>query len=306
MTHIVILLVNSRRLAKSKLTQKEMEEQTDDRLDEKMEVDGLAPDNTNAEIHAEAISHSNFRPDHSLLPTEEGCQLSSKSDSLAELVEVMKCSGDFAVSTARMDTTLYSVIHTQKREIAKRSIGLQIVNGLKQVVDHRGWSDVLTRLSSHWILLDSAGNVHLKLQMSSNEAVQAALLAQTQQNPNAVERDGETSGVDGLRWKAPEMAARSGQVDGHKASVFSLGLILWEIETGLVPYGEVDAILAQKQSGTGIPPNLSNLHDEEYVTLMIRCLSVNPKERPTLTEVGEFLSSHPSATRVPSGIEMKE
>ncbi|KAK2944992.1 hypothetical protein BLNAU_20069 [Blattamonas nauphoetae] len=286
---IVFVVLLRRRLAKSQMNLKEMEEQEPVELEKVEPVEG---DCSNAAIHVEAISHSNFGPNSSLLPTEVGQPQSSKNDSLGELVEVMKCSGDFAVSTTRMNTTLYSVIHTQKNEIGKRSIGLQIVNGLKQVVAHRKRSDVLTQLSSHWILLDSAGNIHLKLDMNSAEAEQAALLAQKEQNAHAVGAEGEKCGMDGLRWRAPEVAAGSGQVDGPKASVFSLGLILWEIETGLVPYGEVDAIVAQKQSGTGIGPKLSDLHDDEFIAMLTRCLSVNPKERPTLTEIGEFLSSH--------------
>ncbi|KAK2962059.1 hypothetical protein BLNAU_3115 [Blattamonas nauphoetae] len=292
---IVLVVLLRRRLVKSQATQKEMEAQEPVELEKVEEVGG---DCSNAAIHPEAINHSNFRSDNSLIPTEGGPQQSSKGDSLAELVEVMKCSGDFAVSTARMDTTLYSVLHTEKKEIRNRVIGIQIVNGLKLVVAHRGWSDVLTQLSPHWILLDSAGNVQLKLQMNSNEAEQVALLAQKQQNPNAVGAEGAKSGMDGLRWRAPEVAAGSGQVDGHKASVFSLGLILWEIETGLIPFGEVDAIVAQKQSGTGITPKLSDLHDDEFVALLVRCLSVNPKDRPTLTEIGDFLSSHKNESAI--------
>ncbi|KAK2943536.1 hypothetical protein BLNAU_21553 [Blattamonas nauphoetae] len=303
---IVLIVLLRRRRVKSQTEQKEMEEQTDERLDEKIEVETVAPDNTNAVIHAEAISHSNFRPDNSLLPTEQERHQVSKSDALGDLVEVMKCSGDFVVSTARMDTTLYSLIHTQKKEIGSRTIGVQIVNGLKHVVAHRGWSDVLTQLSPHWILLDSAGNVHLKLEMNSTEAEQAALLAQKQQNAHAAGMEGEKVGMDGLRWRAPEIASGSGEVDSQNASVFSLGLILWEIETGLVPYGEVDAIVAQKQSGTGIAPKLSDLHDEEFIALLTRCLSVNPKERPTLNEVGEFLSTHkPESAIAESRNEMK-
>ncbi|KAK2943001.1 hypothetical protein BLNAU_22082 [Blattamonas nauphoetae] len=289
---IVIIILLRRRKNKAETSLKEMEEQTDDHVDEKIEVEGLAAENTNAAINPDVISHSNFKPDNSVLPTEEGRQPVSKNDAFGELMEVMKCSGDFAVSTTRMNITLYSVIHTQKKDIGKRTIGVQIVNGLKQVVARRGRSDVLTQLSPHWILLDSAGNVHLKLDMSSTEAEQAALFAQRQQNAHAIGVEGEKCGMDGLRWRAPEVVAGNGQVEGQNASVFSLGLILWEIETGLVPYGEVDAIVAQKQSGTGIVPKLSDLHDEEFVALLARCLSVNPKERPTLTEVGEFLSSH--------------
>ncbi|KAK2950736.1 hypothetical protein BLNAU_14407 [Blattamonas nauphoetae] len=207
---IVILVLVNRRKTEAETLLKEMEDQADDRIDEKVEVETVAPDNTNAAIHAEAISHSNFGPNSSSFTTEVGSQQFSKNDTTSGLVEVMKCSGDFTVTTARMDTTLYSIIHTEKKELRNRAIGMQIVNGLKHVATHRG----------------------------------------------------------------------------------CLGLILWEIETGLVPSGEVDAIVAQKQSGTGIPPNMSDLHDEEFVAMLTRCLSVNPKERPTLTEVGEFLSSH--------------
>ncbi|KAK2955374.1 hypothetical protein BLNAU_9602 [Blattamonas nauphoetae] len=289
---VVIIVLLRRRKNKAETSLKEMEERTDEQVEGKVEVEGFAPENTNGQMLPQALSHSNFGPDNSLFPTEVGRPQSSKDDGLEDLVEVMKCSGDFAVSTTLMDTTLYSAIHTEKRDLRNREIGVQIVNGLKQVVARRGRSDVLTQLSSHWILLDSAGNVHLKLDMNSSEAEQAALFAQMQQDPNAVGAEGEKCEMDGLRWRAPEVATGSGQVDGHKASVFSLGLILWELETGVVPYGEVDAIVAQKQSGTGIPPNMSDLHDEEFVTMLTRCLSVNPKERPTLTEVGEFLSSH--------------
>ncbi|KAK2948007.1 hypothetical protein BLNAU_17043 [Blattamonas nauphoetae] len=303
---IVIIVLLRRRKNKAETSLKEMEEQTDDRIDEKIEVEGLAPDNTKTAIHPDVISHSNFTPDDTLIPTKQGRQPVSKNDALGELVEVMKCSGDFAVWTARMNTTLYSVIHTEKRDIGKRSIGVQIVNGLKQVVARRGRSDVLTQLSPHWILLDSAGNVHLKLDMNSTEAEQAALLTQRQQDPNAIGAEGAKCGMDGLRWRAPEVVAGSVQVDGQNASVFSLGLILWEIETGLVPYGEVDAIVAQKQSGTGIAPKLSDLHDDEFIGMLTRCLSVNPKERPTLTEIGEFLSSHkPDSVVAESRVEIK-
>ncbi|KAK2945549.1 hypothetical protein BLNAU_19506 [Blattamonas nauphoetae] len=275
---IVIIVLLRRQKNKAETSLKELEERTDEQVDEKIEVEGFGPDHTNAQIPPQALSHSNFGPDNSLFPTKVGQPQSSKADALEYLVEVMKCSGDFAVSTTRMNTTLYSVIHTQKKDIGKRTIGVQIVNGLKQVVARRGQSDVLTQLSSHWILLDSAGNVQLKLDMNSTEAEQAVLLAQKQQDPNAVGAEGEKGGMDGLRWRAPEVVAGSGQVDGPNASVFSLGLILWEIETGLVPYGEVDAVVAQRQSGTGIPPNMSDVHDDEFVAMLTRCLSVNPKD----------------------------
>ncbi|KAK2951504.1 hypothetical protein BLNAU_13526 [Blattamonas nauphoetae] len=86
----------------------------------------------------------------------------------------------------------------------------------------------------------------------------------------------------------------------------SLGLVLWEIETGQVPFGELDAVNAQRQSGTGIGPKMDALKNEEFIALIHRCVSVDPEMRPTLAEIGEFLSSHPDETIGGSGNEMKE
>ncbi|KAK2948757.1 hypothetical protein BLNAU_16292 [Blattamonas nauphoetae] len=245
----------------------------------------------------------------------------SPSRKMGELVEVMACSGGFEISSAPMTNTLYSMLHKEHREIGKRGVGVQIVNGLKQVVANRGWSDVLTRLSSHWILIDTSGNVQLKLQMNASEAEQEAAemhpqllqpLPNLEKTQNDTSRRTENSekdktGMDGLRWRAPEVVAGGGSaVDGQKASVFSLGLVLWEIETGQVPFGELDAVNAQRQSATGIGPKMDSLKNEEFIALIHRCVSVDPKQRPSFSEIGEFLYSHPDETIGGSGNEMKE
>ncbi|KAK2948764.1 hypothetical protein BLNAU_16299 [Blattamonas nauphoetae] len=217
-----------------------------------------------------------------------------------EWVEVMACNGGFEVSTAPMRNTLYSMLHKEKREIPKRKVGMEVVHGLTAVLAKRPESDVVTRLSSHWILVDPLGNVQLKLQMTSEEAELEA--AQTKQQDGGLEGNGtvhnvpkdvEQAGMDGLRWHAPEVVAGGGSaVDGQKASVFSIGLVLWEIETGQVPFGELDAVHAQKLSATGVGPKMDTLKNESFIALIQQCVSANPKQRPSLSEIGEFLSSH--------------
>ncbi|KAK2949805.1 hypothetical protein BLNAU_15287 [Blattamonas nauphoetae] len=316
---VVVVLVN-RRKKNNQQAQEEMQDQVQFQVEDKMEV--VDPNSTNQIIHSDGKSHSAFNSSSDRLPNANNTQEGMKSQTETECVEVMTCSGGFEISAAPITNTLYSVLHKEHKEIGKRIIGMQIVSGLKQVVANRGWSDVLTRLSSHWILIDASGNVQLKLQMNASEAEQEATQTQVQ-NPNMAgngneqnvnERSEPTrhsgndkSGMDGLRWRAPEVVgSKGGHVDGHKASVFSLGLILWEIETGQVPFGELDAVNAQRQSGTGTPPKMESLKDEEFITLIHRCVSVDPEQRPTLTEVGEFLSSHPDETIGGSGNEMKE
>ncbi|KAK2951528.1 hypothetical protein BLNAU_13550 [Blattamonas nauphoetae] len=316
---VIVLVLLRRRYKKSQVPVKEMEEQDHVQVEDKMEV--VAGDNTDQVLHSDGMSHSAF-DSSSNLPNANHSREGFKSQTEAEWVEVMSCNGGFEISSAPMTNTLYSVLHKEHRDVGKRVIGLQIVNGLKQVVANRGWSDVLTRLSSHWILIDECGNVQLKLQMNASEAEHEKALTQMQ-NPiktgngneqhvngkaqSAGNEERDKSGMDGLRWRAPEVVgSNGGHVDGHKASVFSLGLVLWEIETGLVPFGELDAVNAQRQSGTGTPPKMELLKDEEFVSLIHRCVSVDPEQRPTLAEVGEFLSSHPSDTIRGSPNEMKE
>ncbi|KAK2943073.1 hypothetical protein BLNAU_22016 [Blattamonas nauphoetae] len=318
---IIIVLLRRRQQKNTQPAQKEMEEQDQLQIEDKMEV--VEVEYTNRVIKTDGLGHPSPAPSDAQSTRENPSQGELKDQTQAEWVEVMGCSGAFEISAAPMSNTLYSVLHKEHREIGKRGIGIQIVNGLKQVVDHRGWSDVLTRLSSHWILIDTAGNVQLKLQMNASEAEQEAAQAQMQ-NPNIAGNENEQhghetrgpvgneekekSGMDGLRWRAPEVVASGvgGQVDGHKASVFSLGLVLWEIETGQVPFGEVDAVNAQRQSGTGIGPKMESLQNTEFVSLIHRCVSVNPKDRPTLSEIGEFLSSHQDDTNGESRNEMKD
>ncbi|KAK2963033.1 hypothetical protein BLNAU_2056 [Blattamonas nauphoetae] len=320
---LIIVLLRRRQKKNAEPIPKEMEAQ--EPIDvEKVEEFGVDCSNgvlrTN-ENDQSAIGTSNNHPTIVNQSTEA---MNSESRKDGELVEVMACSGDFGISTARMDSTLYSVLHKEHREIGKRGVGLQLVNGLKHVVAHRGWSDVLTRLSSHWILVDTSGLVQLKLQMNASEAEEEAAQTQMQNAPPLPNLEENTNqpgeitqnpysgkaGMDGLRWRAPEVVSSDGRsgvesVDGHKASIFSLGLVLWEIETGQVPFGELDAVNAQRQSGTGIGLKMESLQNEEFITLILRCVSVDPKDRPTLSEIGEFLTSHPDDCQIAFGKDLK-
>ncbi|KAK2944778.1 hypothetical protein BLNAU_20311 [Blattamonas nauphoetae] len=91
------------------------------------------------------------------------------------------------------------------------------------------------------------------------------------------------------RWMAPEVADRKVDIDPSKAAVFSLGLLLWEMETGLVPFGEVDAVNAQRQLGTGTIPLMRSWTNESKIELVRSCLNLDPKERPTLDEISSLL-----------------
>ncbi|KAK2961960.1 hypothetical protein BLNAU_3016 [Blattamonas nauphoetae] len=162
---------------------------------------------------------------------------------------------------------------------------------------------VLTHLSSHWVMFDSTGSVCLKTRESTPVNVPSI----PPPNPNALPNEDQKGGnpqhvnlaLEGQRWRAPEVAKAENEtmtgndqavVDGRKAAVFSLGLVLWEIETGCVPFAEQDATNAQRQLGTGVLPKMDGI-GSDMKELICECLRLNPSERPSLSDVSECLIS---------------
>ncbi|KAK2948044.1 hypothetical protein BLNAU_16991 [Blattamonas nauphoetae] len=89
---------------------------------------------------------------------------------------------------------------------------------------------------------------------------------------------------------APEQGKNT-EVNGKEVSVFRLGLVLYEMETGLVPFGETDAVNAHRQLETGIVPPLSKVSRPEMKDLILECLSLDPKRRPALSSIVSTLES---------------
>ncbi|KAK2961090.1 hypothetical protein BLNAU_3858 [Blattamonas nauphoetae] len=206
-------------------------------------------------------------------------------------VEAIVCSEKMEKSLVREVDTLYNALHVneRKRLFAKRDFQKQLALGLKSIAGANKLTDVLTKMSSHWVMFDAQGNACLKCQ----ESTQQIPLPQSSGGTQPV-----TPSKDGHRWKAPEVAKAEEEkdfgrlIDGNKAAVFSLGLILWEIETGLVPFGELDAINAQRQIGTGTLPKMEGVNSS-MVDVIESCLRLEPDDRPTLSTIWTALHSIP-------------
>ncbi|KAK2946579.1 hypothetical protein BLNAU_18492 [Blattamonas nauphoetae] len=121
--------------------------------------------------------------------------------------------------------------------------------------------------------------------------VQSFHFSQSQQK---TEDQLQLSSFDGVRWMAPECVTTDGKlsstiVNPGKAAVFSLGLVLFEIESGQVPFGEIDALNAHRQLSSGCMPRMELVHDSTMKDLIEQCLCLLPKDRPTLSEVSKIL-----------------
>ncbi|GLE09404.1 hypothetical protein PINS_up021013 [Pythium insidiosum] len=102
-----------------------------------------------------------------------------------------------------------------------------------------------------------------------------------------------TTGVGTLRWMAPEVMA--GGHYGESADVFSLGVILSELDTHELPYCGADgapmrdeAIIARVSMGT-LSVRFSAHADAAVVALARECMALTPSDRPSAARVAEQL-----------------
>ncbi|KAK2950887.1 hypothetical protein BLNAU_14189 [Blattamonas nauphoetae] len=205
------------------------------------------------------------------------------------VIEALRCGDKLEMTVVREIDTLYNALHSDKRRnIVKRVVQRQLAMGLVKVADANLNPDILTKLSSHWVMFDKTGCVCLKTQ----DSIPTVLEPSPSPSPNEV----ITAGQAGQRWKAPEVVKMEEQkdttsvFDAHKAAVFSLGLVLWEIETGLVPFGEIDAVNAQRQLGTGVLPKMEGV-PKSMQEIIKACLNLVPDDRPSLSTVSSELIS---------------
>ncbi|KAK8550156.1 hypothetical protein V6N12_038884 [Hibiscus sabdariffa] len=96
-----------------------------------------------------------------------------------------------------------------------------------------------------------------------------------------------SGGVRGtLPWMAPELLNGSSSLVSEKVDVFSFGIVMWELLTGEEPYSDLHygAIIGGIVSNTLRPP-VPECCDPEWRSLMERCWSAEPSERPNFTEI---------------------
>ncbi|KAK2940025.1 hypothetical protein BLNAU_25068 [Blattamonas nauphoetae] len=137
--------------------------------------------------------------------------------------------------------TLYSRLHstnTEERRIARFQVQFGVARGLEQLCRCDCYQEMLVKLNPHNIVITSQDDVFLKL----HEDSQQSLNEPTQQKTEvAVQKDDSAR-----RWMAPEVVNQNGTEEktpiNEKAAA---------IETGDVPFGELDEINAQRQLGLG-------------------------------------------------------
>ncbi|KAK2953638.1 hypothetical protein BLNAU_11359 [Blattamonas nauphoetae] len=297
---IIVVVLLRRRKQKEKMEQQnELKEQEASLEDDKMDV--VVSD------HQLSANPNNSLESHpSDIVTNMAVVLESKIDG-EETIEALLCVDGVKLILAKKKDTLYNRLHSKDRqEVMKRVIQRQIVTGLKTIAQKTHEAAILTALPSRNIRLDECERVCFKtntdiVKPSANQSqLQNASLPNMKvegDNPEVNEQEHlnndrkKDPATESQRWLAPEVAGKKPNVVGSQASVFSLGLILWEIETGQVPYGEQDGANAARQIAAGVPPDLSQVKNTEMKELIEMCLALNPKDRPQLADIETSLNA---------------
>ncbi|KAK2950283.1 hypothetical protein BLNAU_14775 [Blattamonas nauphoetae] len=211
-------------------------------------------------------------------------KLNERQSTNIEAVEVLVCGEASKVEIVSKKETLFERLHGPNgQKVDAVAIGMKIVKGLRHLSKSELFSLSLAKWTPHWILFDSKDRVCIRLNEETG--------FQVDENGNAIAID------DGERWRAPEQSNGQLGQNEERVSVFRLGLVLLEIRTGLVPFGEIDATNASRQLCAGLLPPHAHV-DEGFMSIVCDCLAVNPNERPLLMEVSDRLEQYASSKEI--------
>ncbi|KAK2958404.1 hypothetical protein BLNAU_6674 [Blattamonas nauphoetae] len=201
-----------------------------------------------------------------------------------EEVEVLVCGEECKIEIVQKNETLFDRLHgLNKQRVDAVAVGKEIVKGLRHLSKSELFSVSLAKWTPHWVVLDSKDRVCIRL----NE--EPRFQVNQHGRPLAID--------DGQRWRAPEQSNGQLGVNEERVSVFRLGLVLLEMRTGMIPFGEIDATNASRQVCAGLLPPHKDV-DEGFMSIVRECLTINANDRPLLMEVEDKLEQYASSRKM--------
>ncbi|KAK2962001.1 hypothetical protein BLNAU_3057 [Blattamonas nauphoetae] len=290
---LLVILYLRRRNKKAGNNQNDGEQQELNQTEVKIDVlkdEGDIDDNRNSVNtagHKQLKPALTFHEDHShpsLQNTHEIVQTSANQAPVLNVGEDQFGQPKLENGFADSHDTLFNRLHGRERktELNIYRTRLDVAKTVEKLLSLRPNALALRKLNPHWVFYTPSDAICFRL--SENTQSQAPTSTPTQSGEHQETQEEK-------RWSAPEEENRENGIDEGKVTVFRLGLILWEITTGQVPFSETDAVNAQRQLGMGIVPGMDSVDPAELATLLLDCLDLNPVCRPSLESVVSRLES---------------
>ncbi|KAK2942779.1 hypothetical protein BLNAU_22297 [Blattamonas nauphoetae] len=180
-------------------------------------------------------------------------QKSQRPIPLVNQVEGVLCSEEFKIVVADKTDTLFNRLHRQKIGVDRRQTQLAIAKGLKQLESSNQSADALMKFTSQWVHYDADDRIVIQM----NDALTPSAQHQLSKSPPDQELQ---------RWQAPEqkletntgirISNQKSDLDPMKIAIYRLGLVMWEIETGSIPFRELDGTSAHRTLCSGTLPKM--------------------------------------------------
>ncbi|KAK2949680.1 hypothetical protein BLNAU_15351 [Blattamonas nauphoetae] len=288
---IVILLVRHHNKNKWRKSELEEEPQELNEAEEKIEVvkdECYNEDNQNS-VHTAGQKQLNpaltFHDSHSsILNTNNVAQALPGQTAVLVVDEDQFGHPKIEDGLASQHDTLFNRLHRRDGDAALNihQTRLDVAKAIEKLLSLRQDAVALRRLNPHWVFYTPTNMICFRLN-EERQSLGSTGIASQSGVPKTTQEE--------KRWSAPEEANRENDIDAGKVLVFRLGLILWEITTGQIPFGETDAVNAQRQLGMGVVPRMDSVEPVELATLLLECLDLNPISRPSVESVISRLES---------------